>query len=197
MGNYYPNTGPIEIKCGGCGFVFRVEQHRANTAHYCSRKCYYSGRYADVEARLMKRVLKAPNGCWEWQGPRRGGKFPYGVIGGGNRSQNAHRVAFRLFKGAIPDGMDVCHHCDNPPCVNPDHLFLGTRRENLEDMVRKGRSLKGKRSNRGVASRVLTDEQVIAIRADTRSNRAIARDYSVTSSSIFCVKHRITYSYIP
>lgn len=91
----------------------------------------------------MSRIEKLPSGCWEWSGPKsRGG---YGIVGvrvcGAGRS--AHRVVWVLMRGEIPPGVFVCHHCDNPPCCNPDHLFLGTNRENILDASSKGRLVRG------------------------------------------------------
>lgn len=81
------------------------------------------------------RVAKCgPDDCWEWQGPRH--SAGYGKVGMDGRTQLAHRVAYGLDR--IPDGMLVLHHCDNPPCCNISHLFLGTYQDNYDDMIAKG-----------------------------------------------------------
>lgn len=79
----------------------------------------------------------APGGCWLWTGAT--SRNGYGKIWDGKRNVAAHRAAFEMFVGPIGRDLWVCHSCDNPPCVNPAHLFLGTRRDNVDDMVRKGR----------------------------------------------------------
>jgi hypothetical protein len=80
------------------------------------------------------------SGCWLWIG--RTGHFGYGImpLGARGKRASAHRVSWELFRGQIPPGMNVCHHCDVPCCVNPLHLFLGTQKDNLQDCGRKGRT---------------------------------------------------------
>jgi hypothetical protein len=78
------------------------------------------------------------DGCWEWRGAK--SRFGYGRFIVGRNNRLAHRVAWAATRGEIPVGMNVCHRCDNPSCVNPDHLFLGTQRDNVRDMHEKGRA---------------------------------------------------------
>jgi hypothetical protein len=120
--------------------------------------------------------------CWLWTAATYGNR--YGAFYDGNRTLGAHRYSYRLHKGPIPDGMLVCHSCDNPRCVNPDHLFLGTPKDNMADKERKGRGNYPRGSTHHRAK--LSDADVAEIRrlAGSMTQRAIAQKFAVTPSHI-------------
>lgn len=139
------------------------------------------------QERFWRYVTPAsPDECWEWRGANN--SFGYGRLNRGdknNRTIKAHRASYQIHFGIDPEDKDVCHHCDNPPCVNPYHLFLGDAKSNAEDMVRKGRS--GPQNGQGLLTRKVSDEDVRNIRYRASNNEyywSIAQDYSVTQSYI-------------
>ena len=133
--------------------------------------------------------------CWEWNA----NKLPkgYGMIGAGGRLNRrqayAHRVAYQLYVGEIPKGMLVCHRCDNPSCVNPTHLFLGTQKDNIQDCVKKGRNKNGNSKGEKNGRAKLTVEDVLVIRASTLTSKKLALEYGVTAENIGLVRRGITW----
>lgn len=143
------------------------------------------GHRRSLEERFWSKVQKT-DACWQWIGCHaRGG---YGSIKHKGRVLQAHRVAYELQCGPIPDGMDVCHHCDNASCVRGDHLFAGTHTENMHDMLAKGRGQASR--NRGAMNpqAKLTDDVVLHIRqwyASGRiSQRRLALEYGIRQQTV-------------
>ena len=157
---------------------------------------------ASDKLRFFAKVSITPtdNGCLEWLGSLdRGG---YGHFKLGVRPTRAHRIAYLIANSIDPGLFFVCHSCDNPKCVNPEHLFLGTNKDNMRDKEKKGRGnqprgekhhsrLDTEWINRGQAKGCakLTSTDVTAIRADGRSQCKIAADYGVDRSQISLIKN--------
>lgn len=157
-----------------------------------------------AERFAAKYVVDKDTGCWVWTAHRT--PSGYGQIFVRNRTRagapsrrghgvRAHRVAWEMFRGEIPDGMVVCHRCDNPPCVNPDHLFLGTHADNQRDKDQKGRVARGIANARAK----LNDQAVVDIRnrhAAGASKQSIARHYGVTPRVVFLVLTGQTWRHV-
>lgn len=126
---------------------------------------------SDID-KLLNRTEINVGGCWVWELGKDKDGYGMTTICGENK---AHRASFRLFRGEIPEGFLVCHTCDNPSCVNPAHLFLGTHQENMNDMKEKGR-------RNGYQK--LSLNQVLAIRASKLPRSYLAKRYGVSVPSI-------------
>ena len=144
-----------------------------------------------LRQRFESRIKKAPSGCWLWTGgiygSRNAERGPRGALQIGGKIFSASRTSWRLYKGEIPEGLFVLHDCDNSLCVNPEHLYLGTQAQNMDDVAKRRRS----------AHLKLTADQVRYIRDNPQiSLNQLAREYGVDPSSIAAVRKFETHRHV-
>jgi hypothetical protein len=143
--------------------------------------------------RFNQKYIPEPNsGCWLWTAATDACGYGSFGIGGSGNSIKAHRVSYKLFKGSIPKGKIICHSCDTPSCVNPDHLFCGTDAENIADRDKKRRTAKGIYNGKSK----LTEELVTLIRRSDLSERALAAQLGFSRGTINAVRSGRTWSHI-
>jgi hypothetical protein len=142
---------------------------------------------------IEERSIPEPNsGCWLWLNSV--DKNGYGWASVKHRTKKAHRLAWEGRHGSIPDGMCVCHKCDNPGCVNVDHMWLGTNVENTKDRSRKGRSHRANGESQWMSR--LTEAAVVDIRSSPETGRALARRYGVTFQTISDIRRGTRWKHL-
>lgn len=156
-------------------------------------------RKMTTSQRIFRMSVATDSGCWEWIGSIM--KSGYGCLGVNGKTEFAHRASFREFNGPIPVGLDVCHKCDNRKCVKPGHLFTGTRKQNMQDCVSKGRQNRKGSGLRGeqVLNSILTTQSVIEIKLALKSGNSctdIAPKFGVSRSTISKIKSNKTWKHV-
>jgi hypothetical protein len=173
--------------------------------HYVRVKKYGSPHskkhdQSTLENRFWRFVTKgSEDECWEWQGQRL--ESGYGRISLGAKSlgsEGAHRISWRMHNSnkEIPKGWHVMHKCDNPSCVNPSHLTIGTAKQNTQDMIAKGRKRVVSPKGEGNGKSLLNEEKVRLIRSSTLSHAAIARELGVSPNCVRGVRIGRTWTHI-
>lgn len=196
----------VEKECPQCKKIFLSDRK------FCNSRCYalsmvgiekkdkkvwenvsYDKKIERLKKSFEKYVIKN-DGCWDWKGSP---SKKYGSLQFENKSISAHRASWLIHNGPIPDGMFVCHTCDKPRCNAPTHLFLGTAKDNVSDMIKKGRAkyLKGEKAPWSK----LTENNVREIKnllSKNISMQKIADIFNVKIVAIFDIKHNKTWKHI-
>ena len=141
--------------------------------------------YKDLKTYIIMNVRLTESGCWEWRNGSRSGGYGEVMIGG--KKRGVHRVSYEEFKGKIPKGKRICHHCDNPRCVNPEHLYAGDAKTNSMDVVARGQSLKFKLNREDVEN----IKKMFQTGAYTMGG--LARLFGVTPGTICHIIHNETW----
>ena len=196
------DKAPRTKECGYCGKTFAKDPRNTwkywERAKYCGQKC--AAEAWSLRAKKKRKPLHEDFGrwfirgdkdaCWEWSGSRdRDGYGAYFYEGKGYR---AHRLALELANGPIPNGMLCCHTCNNPPCVNPRHLYAGTVQDNVDDTRRSGNIPNGERCH----SAKLTKSDIRAIRASNETNVVLGARFGVAPSNISHIQRRKTWRHV-
>ncbi len=181
----------LSVCKGCCDMHYRRLTKNGSVYNYGSKKV----DHGDEIERFHKKYIKKDNGCWIWTGTTSPNSM--GALYGRHwqdrgRLIGAHRFSYIIHCGEILNTDYVCHKCDTPLCVNPDHLFIGTHKDNMLDMVQKKRSFKG-RGEKKIGRAKLTNKQADDIRQMTMSHSKIAKMFSVSSATIGRIKRRETY----
>lgn len=205
--------------CETCGKQFEwARGSNAINPRFCCRKCWHktnaprmvnfneqrfqykkATENEKIERKkiLFNKKVIIKDGCWDWKGnfAKNGYAILHVYHNGKICTKSAHRVSFEIHKGSIPNGMNICHRCDNKRCTNPDHLWLGTTQNNIDDKVRKGRQNVGE--NRYNSK--FKDDDIREIRKMLKlgvSGANLARKYNVSRTVITYIKQGKTWKHV-
>ncbi|MBV8666706.1 MAG: HNH endonuclease [Burkholderiaceae bacterium] len=151
----------------------------------------------DPLIRFWRHVKKEPSGCWQWVGAKK--PTGYGNFYMNSRYMGAHCASYLLFSGEIQEGKFVCHKCDNPSCVNPEHLFLGSPKENMRDMMSKGRAIGIAQGEEAHPESKLTAKNVVEIRqlrAGGETLKNIGARFGITESNVHYIVTGKTWCHV-
>lgn len=168
----------------------RMHYTRSRKGHSLTEKSVYQ---MSPKEKFEQKYVISHNGCWEWKFPRPDGRantfFYDGVV------QSAYRASYQIHNGKIPDGLCVLHRCDNGLCVNPNHLFLGTHKDNTQDMIEKGRQNTARGIQRGKGAK-LSEDAVRDIKSSSLNGNQLAKKHGVHRRTIYDILDGKTWTHI-
>jgi hypothetical protein len=188
--------------CDHCSKAFskdpRYSKRYFARQRFCSQECAgkawrdeaAANRPAIKDALFAKADIQPASECWQWMGST--DKDGYGVFSYERKTLKAHRVALELSGVHVEKGQFVCHTCDNPKCINPAHLYVGTPQRNVADKVERQRQPKGE----GIHAAKLTSDAVLAIRASGETDEALSRRYGVSRSAVTLARNGTTWRHV-
>jgi hypothetical protein len=194
----YDLSKHARFTCAHCNAEFdgRIRTDRSDHRRFCSRQCSFAFHQPTPEKFWANVSVRSDDECWPWIGTTFYEGYGRTVYDG--RVQGTHRIAWKLTNGPIPNGALVCHKCDNPPCCNPKHLFLGDDNANAQDKTIKGRNGVPKGTAHGMAQ--LTDEIVRAIRrlhaTKKYTQRRIALMFNTTQANVALIVAHKTWRHV-
>lgn len=196
------NTPQAKAKvCANCGGTFHRDVRNTyaywEKAKFCSRKC--TGEYNTKRAAVTRKPMSVAfeekvtktDGCWEWKGLF--GVDGYPLLPWARKMYRANRVSVLLSGREIGKGQLACHTCDNPKCVNPDHLFVGTNMDNVRDAISKGRHVHGAMTPLAK----LTEDEAKAIKSSNEKSSVLADRYGISVGSVNNILASRTWKHLP
>ena len=192
MKENYP-AGICHCGCGGATSIHKFNDKFKGRIKggYCKYITGHNNRSDPVD-RFFNSFVVASNGCWEWKGIDTN---RYALIHVNDKNIGAHRLSYIVHNGPIPEGLHVLHKCDNKKCCNPEHLFLGTSAENMQDKVNKSRQAKGS----DVYLAKLTEDSVVKIKERLSRGEfinVIAKEYNVSRQAISQINNGTTWKHV-
>ncbi len=187
----------VEFTCQHCQKTETILACRAIRKKFCSHVCSELASCVDAEERFFSYIGHGSitkTGCIVWLGSKN--ENGYGKIKVNDRLILTHRFSYEILVGPIPDGLDLCHTCDNPPCLNPTHLFPGTRQQNMDDAVSKGRIAHGERHGNSK----LTEDDIREIRkrhaVGDVSFVSLGKQFAISGPATYKIVKRIHWPHV-